>query len=436
MKNNFSSHKKSIFIFVLISLFLMFEMAVQVSPSVMASDLMRSLNISAFSLGIMSSVYFYSYTAMQIPSGLLLDKCNAKVIITCAVMICSIGAILFGCITNFYLGCLARLLMGVGSAFAFVSVLVMASRLFDAKWFPLLTGITQMLAALGAMCGQLPIRVLINTAGWRETLYFLGIFGILLSLIILCVMNHDKYEKNNHMSISCHEPTDIKSSLKLIIANSQTWFIAGYACLLWAPMSAFASLWGVPFLEKCDGLSANHAAFYCSFMWLGLALGSPVLGVFSTITHNKITPLKLSALIGIISFYFTLYFHMNGFLLGLCLFFSGAACAGQAFSFGLVKDNNLEKVRGTAIAFNNMAVVFSGVIFQPLIGYLLKTLDLHSVLHFQFSLSVILFAYIFGFLITFFMRYQTKKYSDSSRIGIYYATALKSKNITSDRVFQ
>lgn len=409
MKNDFSSNKKSIVVFAMVSLFLMFEMAMQVSPSVMASDLMKSLNMTAFSLGIMSSVYFYSYTAMQIPSGLLFDKFNARVIITCAVMICSIGAILFGSVTNFYLGCLARLLMGVGSAFAFVSVLVMASRLFDAKWFPLLTGITQMLAAVGAMCGQLPIRVLINAAGWRETMYFLGVFGILLSFLIFWLVNHDKYKKNNEMLISYNKSINIKSSLKSIIRNSQTWFTAGYACLLWAPMSAFASLWGVPFLEKFDGLSANHAAFYCSLMWLGLALGSPVLGVFSTITRNKITPLKLSALIGIISFYFTLYFHMNGLLLGLCLFFSGAACAGQALSFGLVKDNNLEKVRGTAIAFNNMAVVFSGVIFQPLVGYLLKTVNPHSAFNFQFSLSVILCAYIIGFLITFLMVNRKKK---------------------------
>lgn len=427
MKNNYFSNKKSIFIFAILSLFLMFEMAIQVSPSVMASDLMRSLNMSAFSLGIMSSIYFYSYTAMQIPSGLLFDRFNAKIIISCAVIICSVGAILFGSITHFYLGCLARLLMGVGSAFAFVSVLVMASRLFDAKWFSLLTGITQALAALGAMCGQLPIRVLINAIGWRESLYFLGIFGILLSLIIFCVMHH-QHEKNNKIPISYNQTLDTKSSLKLMMTNPQTWIIAGYACLLWAPMSAFASLWGVPFLEKFDGLSANHAAFYCSLMWLGLAFGSPVLGMFSTVICNKITPLKLSAFLGIVSFYFTLYFHLSGLLLGLSLFFSGAACAGQALSFGLVKDNNVEKVRGTAIAFNNMAVVFSGVIFQPLVGYLLKTVDVHSVLNFQCSLSVILCAYIISFLITFFMNHRINQYPDASM--------LKSKNVISDRVFQ
>ncbi len=116
---------KALTIYIAVSLFLFFEMAVQVSPSVMAQDLMHDLNISALSLGIMSSVYFYTYTAMQIPSGLLFDRYNPGKIIFLAIMVCAIGSLLFGYANSFYLACAARLLMSVGSAFAFVSVLVM-----------------------------------------------------------------------------------------------------------------------------------------------------------------------------------------------------------------------------------------------------------------------------------------------------------------------
>jgi hypothetical protein len=75
------SFKKSLWIYSIVSLFLIFEMAVQVSPSVMSSSLMQDLGISAFSLGLMSGIYFYTYTSMQIPSGLLFDRITPKIII-------------------------------------------------------------------------------------------------------------------------------------------------------------------------------------------------------------------------------------------------------------------------------------------------------------------------------------------------------------------
>ena len=406
------SGRKAISIYIMVSLFLAFEMAIQVSPSVMASDLMRNLNIGSFSLGIMSSVYFYSYTSMQIPSGLLFDRFSARKIIFYAVMICSLGSILFGCVTSFYLGCLARLLMGVGSAFAFVSVLVMASRLFHSKWFPLLTGITQMLAALGAMSGQLPIRLLVNELGWRNTMYILGVLGVLLAVIITFLLNGSEYTNSRRNSKSRNEFNNIQLSLKLIMGNPQTWLIAVYACLLWAPMSGFASLWGVPFLEKFDGLSVNSAALYCSMMWLGLAVGSPLLGGFSTLVNNKLLPLIVSSLVGVISFSFVLLFHLHSVALILCLFLSGAACSRQALSFGLVKENNQQQVRGTAIAFNNMAVVISGVIFQPLVGWILKTSNISGSANFQFALSVILLAYTASFFVALFFIRESMCYEE------------------------
>ena len=63
-----------IIIFLLAALFLIYEMAVQVSPSVMTKQLMKDFSINAGALGWMASVYFYSYTIMQIPAGILFDR--------------------------------------------------------------------------------------------------------------------------------------------------------------------------------------------------------------------------------------------------------------------------------------------------------------------------------------------------------------------------
>lgn len=400
LKDKFSN-LKTILLYCIVSFFLFFEMAVQVSPSVMATQLMHDLNIGAFGLGLMSSVYFYSYTAMQIPSGVLFDKYNPRVIITLAILTCSIGTLLFSFADNLLMGALARLLMGAGSAFAFVAVLVVTADLFKAKYFAMMTGITQMLAAFGAMAGQMPISVLMHYVGWRYTLWILVLIGLMLTILVWKLL---KYKKNTVADNLLHPHMHIKTSLKKIVTDKQTWYIALYACLLWAPMSSFASLWGVPFLQSADHLEQTTAAFVCSFMWLGLALASPLLGMLSTAMNNRVFPLYLSALVGAISFGLVLECHLSLIMLGVLLFLAGAACSGQALSFTLVKENNSNAVKATAIAFNNMAVVISGAFFQPIIGKLIESghtgvSAINNPAYFKQGLFLVLGAYVIAFLI-------------------------------------
>ena len=151
------SLQKAIFLYMLTALFLCFEMGLQVSPSVMTDHLIDSLQISVAGLGFMSGFYFYTYTLMQIPAGLLFDRFQVRWVIVVPLLVCASGALVFSYATGIGSGSLGRLLMGMGSAFAFIAVLVVAGDLFEGKYFALLAGITQMLAAFGALLGEAPL---------------------------------------------------------------------------------------------------------------------------------------------------------------------------------------------------------------------------------------------------------------------------------------
>lgn len=385
---------KPIFLYSIVAFFLFFEMAIQVSPSVMSQDLMKDLTISTFGLGIMSGVYFYSYTLMQIPSGLLLDKYNPRIIIAISILICALGTLLFSFSTSIFEASLARLLMGCGSAFAFVSVLVVTADLFKSKYFSTITGITQMLAAFGAMSGQLPISKLIEYMGWRHTLILLAVVGFILALVVWKLLCYVK----PHQTHVAYTTPSIRANLKNILGQSQTWYIALYACLLWAPMSSFASLWGVPYLTQVNHIDAPHAAFLCSLMWLGLALASPILGMISRVIDNQAYLLAAFAFMGAIAFGMILTMNLTPVVIGILLFIAGAACAGQALSFTVVKENNSHNTRATAIAFNNMAVVVSGAIFQPLLGKLIVSIN--DTARFNHAMYLVLFTYVIAFLLS------------------------------------
>ncbi len=403
---NTISNGKAIFLYSLVSFFLFFEMAIQVSPSVMAPELMNDLNIGTFGLGIMSGIYFYTYTAMQIPSGMLFDQHNPRAIITLSILTCVIGTLLFALSQNIYVGCLARLLMGSGSAFAFVSVLVVTADLFKSTYFATMTGITQALAALGAMTGQMPISLMVTHIGWRNTLFLLFAVGLVLAIVIWKLL---KYERTMAELHKASDPSHVKLNLKNIVASKQTWYVALYSCLLWAPMSSFTSLWGVPFLIRAYHFEQAHAAFLCSLMWLGLAAASPLLGIISTHTNNRKLPLAISALVGAVSFYLVLKYQFSPIIVGTLLFLAGAACSGQALSFTVVKENNSASAKGTAIAFNNMAVVISGALFQPLIGKLLDGNRINDIATFKNVLLIVFAAYVISFLIALFLIKEPEK---------------------------
>lgn len=397
-------------IFGLAAAFLFFEMALQVSPSVMVNDLMRDVHLDAASLGIMAGVYYYSYTLMQIPAGLLFDRLSSRKLITFSLLFCAGGAAFFGLAETAFLAGVGRFLMGLGSAFAFISVLFVAAEWFPAKHFALLAGIAQFLAAVGAMGGEGPLAMAVSNLGWRATLgWMAGIGASIAGITWLIVRDHPR--KVVPMNKVIHMVMD---NLRQVLGSRQTWIIALYSFAVWAPITAFAALWGVAYIGAYYHVEREVAANACAMIWLGIGLGSMGIGWWSDRIGRRCLPLWLSALLGVIIACIILY--VPGITLPIMfflLFLFGVASSGQALSFAVVKDNNPLSVTGTAIGFNNMAVVSGGALFQPIVGILLRHhshglvlngTPVYHIADYRYALIVLPICYLLGVLSVFGIR--------------------------------
>ncbi len=360
-------------LFGILALFLIYEMALQIFPSIIANNLMSALNISAFSLGIISAGFFVSYTFMQIPVGVIYDHKGFKVAVLMAMLTCSIGAAIFSIAHTVFLAVIARVFMGFGGAFAFVGTLLVASHCFSLRYFSFFAGLTQFIAAMGPLIGQLVLAHYVNADTWRIFSFSLALFGLCLVMLfsLFRLRNVSLHKKN------FEKGETIMTNLKYIFKRRQSWTIAFYAMFLWAPMSVFASLWGIPYLQLCYGFSKIVAANLCSFMWLGIAVGSPLLGWLMGRFSRDSLFFKLCPLLGILAS-FSLWFGVGTNILTVtCLvFLLGLACSGQALSFSIIKKTTDHKYLSSAFGFNNMAIVISGLIFQPLVG---KIVDFFSI---------------------------------------------------------
>lgn len=418
MKETFISKHKTLFgtiIFILASLFLFFEMALQVSPSIMTNQLMSEFQINASVLGMMASTYFYSYTAMQIPSGLLYDRFGTRLLITLATLVCSLGALFFGYSHSVALLSAGRFLLGIGSAFAFVGVLAVAARWFSASLFALFVGITQFLAAIGAMSGALPLAFAVDHYGWRSTMISLGYFGIALAVICAIVIRNRPYQEKK--SEEHHHRPSLITSFKEVFAEKQTWSLGVYSFSNWAPALIFPALWGVPYLMEKYSITNTKAAIATSMVWFGVAAVSPILGWFSDKIQRRKILLTACTLLGLISSVILLY--VPGVSYGLScglLFFLGAASSGNILCFAVAKDINRPSVSSTAMGFNNMAVVLGGAVFQPIVGWILakmwdgsiiSNVPVYSQNAFTAALSTVPFCYFLGLIASHYFIKET-----------------------------
>ncbi len=68
----------------------------QMSVAIVANDIMKDLACNATAMGVMASIYFYVYAAMQIPAGLLCDSIGSRKTVSFSLGVAAIGALIFG----------------------------------------------------------------------------------------------------------------------------------------------------------------------------------------------------------------------------------------------------------------------------------------------------------------------------------------------------
>lgn len=356
-------------------LFYFYECLLQVSPSVMSTELMRDFSVTSKTLGILSGVYFYSYAAMQLPGGVLMDYFGPQRLLTLATVICSLSTIAFGMTDNFFMACLARLMIGFGSAFAAVGTMKFAANWFPAQRFALLTGLMVTVGMLGAIGGEAPLALLIDHFGWRQSMIIMGTVGMILAVLLLLVA---KDSPSRHKILSDHHNADEEElipSLFTLIKNKQLWLIAIYGGLMYMATPVFCGLWGVPFLMNKMAITKSIAANYISLVFVGWAIASPLWGVLSNRIGLRKPPLYIGCVGALICSLLFIYAPIQSPLImeGL-LFIFGLFSAGFLPAFTVAKELCNKKYVATGLSFMNMMNMIGIALAQPLIGLILDTL--------------------------------------------------------------
>lgn len=401
-------------IWIVAATFYSFEFFQRVSPSVMINDLMQSFAVSAEQVGILGALYFYAYAITQIPVGMLLDKYGPRLLLTLAALGVAIGSWLFAAATQFWMVEVARIIIGIGSAFAFIGCLTLAAAWFPADRFALVVGLTNMLGVIGALAGEAPLAEFVHYLDWRAAMHIAGLVGIALSLVIWLIVR----DRPSYSPVPVHyelkkKPHTLWYGLKLMITTPQSWLIALYAGLMVAPIIAFAELWAVPFLKNLYAIDKATAAEMVSLVFVGIATGGPFNGWLSGKVHYRKKIMYAGNILAIVVLMAIIFLpHLSIFIRSLLLFCLGFTVSSMLLAFPLNCEIQSPDISGTAIAFTNMVIMFIGAVFQPMIGKILDKDWMGNLINgaqafnyqdYRIALSVLPVCLLISLLIIFFI---------------------------------
>ena len=419
VKNLQSTHHLiyGLIICILAAFFYCYEFVLRIIPGILQSELSVHFgHISAAMFGQISALYYFAYSPMQLPVGMLMDRFGPRRLLTIACACCCLGSYMFAYGTWLPLVGFGRFLVGFGSSFAFVGVLTLSTMWLPKELFSLFAGIMTTLSMLGNVYAEMKITKATQTLGLNAVLMGAVLIGAILTLVIFASARDNKEYMQQHK-------TSLKPFFKevlQILSSFKIWMVGLIGACLYTSLSVFGELWGQTYLEQAHQLTKTQSAHTMSMLFIGWAIGAPLSGYLSDKFANRVMPLFLGAIGGLISIYTVLYVeHLSYTILNMMILFYGIFTSTEIIVFVMGKEISKTRISGTVFAVINMIVTLLGAVLQPTVGWILDLFGhrclteghyVYQIADYQKALSVLPLSMVLVILLCFIFKEPKKHF--------------------------
>lgn len=363
--------------FVLVALAYILSFFHRVAPGAIAGELQQAFEASGAALGSLAATYFYIYTLMQVPTGVLVDTLGVRRIVTLGGVIAGAGSVLFGLAETLLAASVGRLLVGLGVSVMFLSLLKINSLWFRERHFGTITGFTMLLGNLGAVLAAAPLVWVLDFTSWRSVFIVLGVFSAGLALLTwFLVRDHPRAAGLPSMreleGLAPHAPRGGHwwHGLVEVTRNRATWpgFFPAFGTA--GTLLAFAGLWAVPFLRDVYAMPRAVAVLHTTWLLIGFALGSFFAGILSDRLQRRKPVVLGGAGLYLLCWLPLLFQWRLSVMTGWTLFFlMGVSAGGFTLVWAVAKEVNRPALSGMATSVVNTGVFLSVALLQPLVGW-------------------------------------------------------------------
>ncbi len=371
---HFVRARRVVFGIVLLSFVLSFFH--RTAPAAIAGELTRAFAINAATLGTLAATYFYVYTLLQIPVGVLADTLGPRRILAAGSLIAGAGSLAFALAPSWEIAAAGRTLVGIGVSVAFIAILKVSAVWFPANRFATLNGITMFAGNTGAVVAGAPLAWVVTQASWRSVFVGLAVLSVALGIATWFLVR-DRPQDLGFAPVNPQASASVAGehwsrALAQVLANGATWpgFFVNFG--IGGSYLAFAGLWAVPFLVDVYGMSRVVAAQHASLLLLGVAFGAVGIGVLSDRLGSRRGLMRACTLLYALSWLPWLTHAAWPLPATLAWsFYMGLLIPGFTLSWAVAKEVNRPEHSGMATSVVNLGIFLGAGILQPLVGAVL-----------------------------------------------------------------
>ncbi|MDP6320100.1 MAG: MFS transporter [SAR324 cluster bacterium] len=333
-------------------------------------DLVRDLGLGPADLGLLTSVYFISFAAFQLPLGVLLDRYGPRRTESILLLFAALGSILFAQAESLSGLIVGRLLIGLG-----VSACLMAAFKAYVLWFSsqrlaMINGLQMVAGGLGALLATIPLQNALSYTDWRGVFTGLAIITVFASVSLWMFLPENQRTDDKLPSLKLH-----LKEIGQVLRSRIFWGIAPLAAISSGANMAIHGLWMKPWLRDVTGLSADNAAQLLFAMTLTFIGGFLTLGIIA----ERLSQLFDVHLMSISVFGMTIFLFIQGtmiyggigspLILVILLGFFGTASVLVYAGYAKIFPKNLS---GRVSTFLNLLVFIGAFILQWGIGAIIE----------------------------------------------------------------
>jgi predicted MFS family arabinose efflux permease len=224
------------------------------SVGVIAPNLASELGLSASEIGLLSSLFFFSFAAAQIPLGVALDRYGPRRCMLVCAAIAIAGTVMFAAAPSPLWLIAARVLMGLGSSCYLMAPLALYARRYPPDRFATLVGLQLGLGTLGTLLATAPFAFAVALIGWRMSFVVIAGFVLVAAALVAVVVQEEKADRPR-----AHETLrqSLAGTLEAVRVPS-FWRVFAMQLASYSSFIVVVGLWGGPYLTHIYGYSLTE----------------------------------------------------------------------------------------------------------------------------------------------------------------------------------
>lgn len=256
---------------------------------------------TASQLSLFTMLQVFVYAGLQIPVGVLADRFGSRAMVGAGAILMGSGQLVLALADSLGWGVAGRVLVGAGDAATFICVLRIIPAWFSVSKAPMATFLVGTVGNFGQMLSVIPFSALLGWAGWTPAFLSLGALSVLAAVLVLAFMR----DSPDPLSAEEVRPLALRRTWDTVVACVRA---PATALAFWVHFTVqfigtvFALMWGYPYLQNAQGMSAGQASFVMTlFVLTNLVLGMSIGQMVSRFQHRRLRIALIVVGIGVVA---------------------------------------------------------------------------------------------------------------------------------------